>query len=356
MRGGRSNVCRLRTHGRFPSSRNRYRTRCIGLFRGDTAGYLIIAEGCNFPEVPIAEGGTKRYYKGIYATPLDKGIRLTWRQIGALPDAAAYGVSIITGDGLIFIGGNNQRNTFSSVIRIRWESHSRERIQIDSLPGLPFPSDNMTGCRAGDYLYVAGGNKAGIPCHQFIRLDLRHEELRWETLPPFPGQARIQLVCGAIGTNFFLFGGFDLTARSIALNDYLYRAEAKAWEEITGPVDEYSSPLALGGGASVSMNDRMFFVGGIHRNLFRIGMTDPPADYMKHPTAWYRFNPYLLQYDVNGWSILEKSPAKRTGAGELPVTARTGTSFVNDGKNLYLIGGELKPGIRTNEIYRITVK
>ena len=65
---------------------------------------------------------------------------------------------------------------------------------------------------------------------------------------------------------------------------------------------------------------------------------------MTHPVAWYRFNPYICVYQKGKWHI----------AGKEQIAARAGASLAKYGHDVYLIGGELKPGVRTPDIYRLT--
>lgn len=45
-------------------------------YAGHIGSTLIMAGGCNFPDKPVAEGGTKRYYRGIYAARISKSDEL----------------------------------------------------------------------------------------------------------------------------------------------------------------------------------------------------------------------------------------------------------------------------------------
>ena len=87
-------------------------------YAGRIGSTLVIAGGCNFPDKPVAEGGTKKYYQGIYAAEIDKSDTLRWQKIGDLPKEGAYGVSVTTDDGIICLGGNNSHESLSTVIRI----------------------------------------------------------------------------------------------------------------------------------------------------------------------------------------------------------------------------------------------
>ena len=67
--------------------------------------------------------------------------------------------------------------------------------------------------------------------------------------------------------------------------------------------------------------------------------------YMTQPAAWYRFNRLVLRYSAaaDRWIVV----------GEAPQAARAGAALTGDGTTLYWLGGELKPGVRTPEAWRI---
>ena len=74
-------------------------------FGGMLGNRLILAGGCNFPHLPVANGGSKVYYKGIYAKEVVATDQAHWLHIADLPHAMAYGASFQDGDRLIFVGG-----------------------------------------------------------------------------------------------------------------------------------------------------------------------------------------------------------------------------------------------------------
>ena len=78
-------------------------------------GNLLIAGGCNFPDIPVADGGKKAYYRDIYIAPLSNDTAFEWKKIGQLPQAAAYGVTISTEKGLICVGGTTATHSLSDV-------------------------------------------------------------------------------------------------------------------------------------------------------------------------------------------------------------------------------------------------
>ena len=71
-------------------------------------------------------------------------------------------------------------------------------------------------------------------------------------------------------------------------------------------------------------------------------------DYMHHPIEWYRFNTTLLCYDTfnKSWTPL----------GEHEPLARAGAGAVMSHNQLIIVNGELKPGIRTPIVNRLTIE
>ena len=55
------------------------------MFSGIVDDVLIVAGGCNFPDEPVAEGGKKRFYDGVYAYQLNDTVEHQWERIGSLP-------------------------------------------------------------------------------------------------------------------------------------------------------------------------------------------------------------------------------------------------------------------------------
>ena len=83
--------------------------------------------------------------------------------------------------------------------------------------------------------------------------------------------------------------------------------------------------------------------GGNKGGLFE-AVNHPKPGYMTHPVEWYRFNPYICVYQAGQWHI----------AGKETIAARAGAALARHGQEVYIIGGELKPGVRTPDIYRLT--
>lgn len=316
------------------------------MYAGFVSGRIVTAGGCNFPERPLAPDSPKRFYKGIYcADPAD----LKWRKIGELPEASAYGASVSTPEGLILIGGATAAAATDRVYRLAIDD---DRATLHDLPALPFASDNAYACAIGSKIYVAGGNRNGQPSRELIRLDLDDLAAGWQTLRSIPGNPRTQPVIAA-GTDargekcLYLWGGFagkgDRREASLETDGYKFTPSTGKWTALPAPTDENGEEISLGGGAACTLSDgRIAAMGGVNKEIFLSALRNQPADYLQHPIEWYRFNARLLLFDP----ATEKWRIERTD----PAIARAGAAAVAHPEGgCYLMGGELKPRIRTAE-------
>lgn len=336
----------------FPQWNKGFAKGVSACFAGTVNGRLLIAGGCNFPGISAEDGGQKKYYQDIYVAEITADSIFSWQKAGKLPCPAAYGVSVTSPEGIVCVGGMNERGTLNTVFRIRLED---KRIKVEPLPALPCLLDNMTGAISDGLLYIAGGNKNGIPCNDFYCIDLDNLSEGWQRLPDFPGNPRTQAVCAvqrdASGIPFFcLWGGFatstDRSSASLSTDGCVYSPVSGKWKLLSTPVNADGEVVSLGGGTAVALSDSLVLcMGGVHKDIFLQALRQTAPDYLLHPAKWYRFNPSLLVYNSRREKWLE---VHRT-----PDTARAGAALVFDGKSCFYINGELKPGVRTPVIMRI---
>ena len=364
----------VRLIGSTPNVDTCYAKGVSGAYCGLIDGHLILAGGANFPGVPAADGGGKRYYDAIYATTNNvcrrvKGLLseedgkafkhgLTWEQVGVLPVPMAYGVSVSDEDGMVLVGGCNAAGGLSMAFRI---SRGDGSLRMEQLPSLPFTLDNMAGARLGDRIYVVGGLKDGQPSASMYALDFNYGE--WFECAPLPNP-RMQPVCVAQDGKLYVWGGYvqptDSLGRvlgescAVYADGYQYNPQTDKWAPVASPTNAEGHPLTLSGGAAVPWgNKEILAVGGVNRNVFLGGIQGlfPMPDYLLHEPEWYRFNTNVLVFStVTGqWRTLTQSPlTARAGAAVVPVPASASVPAA------LLLGGELKPGIRTNEVTLIS--
>lgn len=306
-------------------------------YAGHIGSTLVMAGGCNFPDKPVAEGGTKKYYQGIYAAKIDKSDTLRWQKIGSLPAAAAYGVSVTTEDGIICLGGNNSHESLSTVIRI---TIAEGQAVIDTLPSLPQPMDNFTGAMNDGKLFIRGNG--GIYVLDMKALSEGWRKV-WDADIPL-----VQPVSASYDGHYCVWGGFtpkqgDRLA-TLSLNGIEY---GESPTSVAGPEDKNGEKVFLGGGCAVSLSpNRVLALGGVNKDVFLKAVNCLEPGYLTHPVAWYKFNPNICLFEKGQWTLIDSSP----------ITARAGAAAVVYKGDVFLIGGELKPGIRTPDIYRISIR
>ena len=188
-----SEISLEKMHG-FPTENTGFLKGVSALYAGVIEGNLLIAGGCNFPDIPVADGGKKAYYRDIYIAPLSNDTAFEWKKIGQLPQAAAYGVTISTEKGLICVGGTTATHSLSDVFLL---SLQKDTLKRDTLPSLPVTMDNMAGALVGHSLYIVGGNVNGIPSSAMYMLDLSDLSGGWKRETDIPGEPRVQPVCVA---------------------------------------------------------------------------------------------------------------------------------------------------------------
>ena len=316
-----------------------------GFYAGIVRNSLIVAGGCNFPDIPVAEGGKKKFYKDAFSISLSDTKR-NWTQLKDLPFPCAYGGAVSLEDGLVCIGGMNQDSAFTYVYKIDVTSS-----QCLSLPPLPECMDNMAAACYQNKIYVTGGNHhAG---NALYCLDLTNPD-KWVTLQCFPGKRRVQPVLLAAEGRLYLAGGFEMdTERNecyLSSSMVVYDIMKDQWtEEIALPPMQDGGIRCLIGGAGCVAEDRyLLFTGGVNYTIFKKAMEGHgPDDYLKRPVGWYRFNDDVLIWDLNTkrWTVKYRVPGMNRAGGVL---------LYHEGR-CYMVGGEVKPGIRTSAVSVITL-
>ena len=334
----------------FPTEEQGFDKGVSACYCGVINGYLYIAGGCNFPDKPVAEGGKKRFYKAIYAAKLNADSdRLEWKTVGQMPQPAAYGVSVTYENSLIFVGGNNETGGLTTAIRLR---PTATGMQQESLPSLPHTLDNMAGAVVGHILYVVGGNCEGVATQKVWSLDLKNTAKQgWKEEPSIPGIARVQPIAAALeGGLLGVWGGFapktGSKAAQLAMNGASYNAGCGTWTALPVPTDALGEEVFTGGATAIAtLQKGVVVVGGVNKDVFLAAINKLPEGYLLHEPEWYRFNSRVLCYRNGNWTQLLQHPS----------VARAGCALAYWDGWVYVVGGELKPGIRTPEIVRFRV-
>lgn len=307
------------------------------LYAADLGGTLLAAGGANFPERPAAEGGAKRCYDEVWL--LRPGAE-AWRAAGRLPRPSAYGAAYALRDELVIAGGSDGRATSAAVLSLRITGDS---VAITPLPDLPQPVEQAAAARDGARLYLAGGLADGAPSTALYVCDTADGDRTWRLQAELP-RPMVQPVATAYEGRLYVWGGYDPATREALGGGYRYDTASDTWEAIDGLPD---GGTLTGAAAATLPSGLLVIAGGVDRAIFTAALRlrpDRTADYLRQPAEAYRFRPALWLFDpaAERWRPIAESPA----------AARAGAALVATRDGLVLLGGELKPGIRTPENLR----
>jgi N-acetylneuraminate epimerase len=306
-----------------------------GAFAGVSGGALIVAGGANFPDKMPWDGGAKVWHDEVFVLEKPDG---KWRGAGQLPMPLGYGVSISHPRGVICVGGSDARQHHASSFILRW---SKGQLDIEPLPDLPRPCANLTGALIGNTLYVAAGTRTPTATHalnEFLSLDLTAKQPRWQTQEPWPGSARMLATAGAHDGSFYLFGGAALKpdvdgkpVREWPRDAWRY-TPGQGWKRLADlprVTVAAPSPAPLVGG-------RLLILGGGDG-----AQTNTPS------TQHRGFRRDVLAYDpkTDRWEQFDETPF-----------AHVTTSVVQWKGRVVIPSGEIRPGVRSPEVWSAPIK
>lgn len=342
-------------------------------FAGRCGNTLIVAGGCNFPDVPAADGGDKVYYDHIFACTSPLSDTGDWKEIGRLPRPLAYGACVTVRDGMVLMGGYDSNKCRSEVYLLKYKEG---QLSIHPLPSLPVPLSEMSAAYGDGYIYVAGGQSNHEASFGAYRMSYPGGK-EWESLPEMPGAARLQCVGamqnGAEGPCFYVMGGYSpstgKTTGLVNTDGIYYNPLTKKWHSVA-PIAPYGKAMALIGASAVPSGcAHIVFMGGVNYEIFEKAINrsatrlraeskgntslmalidQEAAQYMHYPQEWYKFNKELLIYHTltDTWTTESSSP----------LLARAGLSVVPYKDNWIVIDGESKPGIRSANVTAVNMK
>ena len=313
-------------------------------FAGFIGDEMMVGGGCNFPDVPAADGGKKVFYSSFFSYAVADELP-AWTQHQLVSFPVAYGATVETEEGMVCIGGVNEQSSLSDVFYIQRDA-DHQKFVVKTLPSLPETIDNAFATRVNQTLYVTGGNQ-GNKGNSLYALCLEKDSV-WTKLADYPGPQRIQPVLLASDKALYLFGGFSVnpeTKEAVISSNYLvYQIAEDKWgeaQEIPGMKE--GGPRALVGCAGTRVANKLLIAGGVNYAIFKDAVEGKaPKDYMKRPAEWYQFSKDLLVYDLqtSAWSIVSNVEGFNKAGG----------SLLYHDEYLYMVCGEIKPGIRTSEI------
>lgn len=306
---------------------------------------LVFAGGANFPDKALSQGGKKRYYSDITLIS-DKKETTAW-----LPEPLAYGASFCVGGKVLFAGGNNGEEISNRIYTL---SLKGGKVSVGRCSPLPEAIEQFGAASENDTVYVLGGmravsgNKAESSAKAYKGV-VKGEKIIWRALPDLP-QPSVQGIAAVHKSVLYYWEGWNPdTGKTSSRGWKLIGNEWKSIAEI--PVKRKSglSPgTGVGASCIVLREGKVIVIGGVDPEVFEKGLEAQKKgekSFLNMPPAHYGFCPYLRVYDIStdSWS----------DAGLSGKLSLAGASVIVDNDNLYVLNGEIKPGVRTSESYKI---
>ncbi len=343
-------------------------------FAGVSGDAVIVAGGCNFPDIPVREGGDKRYYNDAYVLIKNNG-NPEWITGFKIPVKTAYGASVTIPSGLLCIGGQNNNETLKSVYLLRWNDGNRA-LDVEVWPELPLPVSQMGAALIDETIYVAGGVADGKPANTFLALDISKkgtEDFKWKELNPFPGSARLQPVVVAQNAAeekhlYFISGsGYpeDRDNPDVLTDGLEFNPKTGEWTKVPETAPQGMKSISLHGADAIPLGmNSILFIGGVNRDIFYNAwkrerelknakesgdsatvnrLSKWKIEYLSHNPEWYKFNNLALIYNTitKSWVVGDKYP--------FPPPA--GAKIVSWDDGWLIINGEIMPGVRSARVY-----
>lgn len=221
-----------------------------------------------------------------------------------------------------------------------------------AFPNLPAGFKDGGGALISDTAYVGLGSLGDA----FYALSLKDGKA-WEKLPAFPGGERSQPVVAAVDGKLYVFGGLQKNAKGELqlVNDaYVFDPTASQWETLPT-----RAPLGLVGASAFVSDGKIYIVGGSNTPIFNGYFQDYTAadDDGKKAVMEKYFNQRAEDYFFNN-ILYSYSPAdgRWRNEGQLPFSGRAGAAVAIDGTKAIIANGEIKPGLRTDEVSSGEVK
>ncbi|MDO4230189.1 MAG: sodium/solute symporter, partial [Capnocytophaga sp.] len=329
-----------------------------GTYFGKHKQYFILAGGSFFPNEKPWQGGKKQFSKTIFVFDTAKDGKLTPIYQGDdLPQAIAEGAYVSLPEGLLCIGGQTSDGLSAKVFLISWESG---KIQVKNYPDLPIAVKSASADIIGNNVYLLGGQTAdGSSLNQFLKLDIKTKK-SWVNLPVYPiGVSGAAMVAQQDGEeiSIFAFGGRDRSNSPITTfysKVFQYKPSKNQWFEkksITTSKTNSELPLAVSSATKVGASSILLFGGDTGLIFNQVEKAINTENEELRNSLWQNhtgFQSQILVYNTitDEWFTLAE--AKNS-------VAVASAFYDAQNQDIYIAGGEQKPGIRSPFITKLSI-
>lgn len=220
-------------------------------------------------------------------------------------------------------------------------------------PDFPLVLKEAVGVRLGQMLYVGLGS-AG--CGWFA-LDLSAAAKAWQIRALFPFSARNGAVAAAANGKIYVFGGSGRLTEKHSLHQFdsiaCYDPQIDGWSEL-----DVQLPVGMLGASAATVGNSIYIFGGYNKQqfdaLFRdceAACTQQQAEilhaFMDRKAEDFGWNQHVWRFDTDdhSWHDL----------GRVSYAPNCGSSIIADGSEIWLVSGEVKPGLRTCAVRHVSV-
>ena len=323
-----------------------------GLLQGIIEDYIVVGGGANFPEA-LEKGGKKVTHKDLYLLKDVNGKLKTIEQI-QLDYPIAYGasVSVKEENAIYYLGGSPDSEHMRDVLKVTLKNG---KLKTEIYAKLPLGFENGVAQYKDRKIYYGVGkieNSEGknVNSNKFYVFDLKTKETK--ELAEFPGEARQQTIGQILNNKFYVFsGGSNISY----VDGYAYDFKTDTWKKVADVVVDNEKILLLGANSIKISENKMLIIGGFDYKLWNeanyhlSNLKDEKlkaykASYFGAEPQSYNWNRKILIFDAtkNSWKSI----------GEVPFDAPCGAALLLMNNNIYSINGEIKPGVRTERMYK----
>ncbi|WP_281239318.1 galactose oxidase [Flavobacterium praedii] len=334
-----------------------------GAINGVHKNVLIVTGGANFPDKMPWEGGAKRYSDAIHVLQ-KRDANFIWNKKikTKLPEPIAYSGVTSTNLGVVYVGGENINGLSNKAYILKWK-HSRNDVEILSLPEFPLAMANIALTHIGNVIYAIGGDEAKNSSNLFFSLDLNVIKPEWKALPNLPiALANSVAVVQDTneGTAIFVIGGRTKTATGISdlhNTTFVFNIQKQAWRSAAA-ISDGTNTTNFSAGAAVALGTHSILILGgdnglvfhkIETYLSQIAQSNSKEEKERLIAEKNVLNTQHQGF-FKGMLLYNTLSDTWTKVGELPFLAQVTTTAVLWDNEIVLSNGEIKPGIRTPNV------
>jgi N-acetylneuraminic acid mutarotase len=274
-----------------------------------------------------------------------------------LKENIAYGASVQIKEGIVCIGGENEKG-ISKKVSLLHGNDMKKKIDIKDLPELPIPLTNLSAVAIDSDIYVAGGESINEVSNHLYKLNIHDPAKGWIELAAIPiAVSHAVLLEGekAFTPYIYLAGGRKKNSNGISdffSSTFEYNIEKNEW---TKKKDlPYPASAAIGSGGK---SQEIFFIGGdkgetFHKVETLLAAIAIEKEELRKQQLTKEKNELLINHpgfnkDILAYNVY-KDEWRKVGQMNLAVPVTTLT--VRGDHKHYIPCGEIKAGVRSSRI------